>query len=268
MPDKKECIVLIPVYEPIKGSDRNTIKQAVAMTPGMDKAFIVPRSFTMDENFADFENFRVERFDDSFFANIRGYNRLMLDVNFYRRFNGYKYMLIHQLDVYLFKPDLLYWCSKDYDYIGAPWLKPLKLNKARFYSILLKLIPLLCLKRLRNRIEHYNNVGNGGLSLRKTETFVQILESTGIPDVLNSYFKRQAFNDSLYNEDVFWSLEGPRLYEKFRKPEWREAICFSVEKHPSFAFSLMSSQLPFGCHKPVVHEPEFWEKHIPFLHPE
>ena len=133
MPDKKECIVLIPVYKPLEVNDKIVIKQAVDMTPGIDKAFIMPQTFVIDKSFADFSNISVERLDDSFFANIREYNRLMLDVNFYRRFSEYKYMLIHQLDAFLFKPDLHYWCNKNYDYIGAPWLRPHKIKKAKFY---------------------------------------------------------------------------------------------------------------------------------------
>lgn len=267
MLDKKECIVLIPVYESLGVDDRITIKQAIDMTPGIDKAFIMPRSFIMDESFNDFENFRVERFHDDFFADIIGYNRLMLDADFYRCFSGYSYMLIHQLDVFLFKPDLQYWCSKNYDYIGAPWLRPHKIKKAKFYLSVANKCPWMFSARLRKRIEHYNNVGNGGLSLRKIESFVKILESAGTFDILNSYLKKQASRDSSYNEDVFWSLEGPRLHENFSKPGWREAIYFSVENYPSYAWGLMNKQLPFGCHKPRVHEPGFWKEFIPFINP-
>lgn len=265
---QKECIIVIPVYKPLEVSDRITINQAIRMTQGIDKVFIMPDSFTADESFTDYANIPSERFDNCFFANILGYNRLMLNVDFYKRFSDYKYLLIHQTDVFLFKPDLLYWCEKNYDYIGAPWLKPHKIKKTKVYSFFIKKIPWLFSTRIKMSVEHCNNVGNGGLSLRKIETFVRILESSDSQNILNRYLEKQLSKGTSYNEDVFWSLEAPRLYAAFKKPDWREAIYFSIEHYPSYAYSLMDRQLPFGCHKPLCNEPEFWGNHIPFIKPE
>lgn len=268
MIDKKECIVLIPIYKRLEFNDREALYRLLEMTSSIDKVFISPENFTMDDSFHGFEEVSVERFDDSFFADIIGYNRLMLDVNFYRRFRNYKYMLIHQLDVFLFKPELPYWCYKNYDYIGAPWLRPHKIKIAKFLLSIIHVCPWICTERMRKRLEHYNNVGNGGLSLRRIETFIKILESSTTTRILNNYLRKQALKDSSYNEDVFWSLEGPRLYQGFHKPDWQEAIYFAIENKPSFAYNRMNNQLPFGCHKPVKHEPDFWKDHISFVRPE
>ena len=48
---------------------------------------------------------------------------LMLSPFFYESFLDFKYVLIHQLDVFIFKDELNYWCNQNYDYIGAPWFK-------------------------------------------------------------------------------------------------------------------------------------------------
>lgn len=268
MSNKKNCIVVIPVYKTLDIHDKIAINRAIDMTPDIDKVFIMPESFVTDKSFSDFENLPVERFNDRFFAGILGYNRLMLTLNFYKRFIDYKYMLIHQTDAFLFKSDLQYWCDKNYDYIGAPWLSPHKLKKAILYSFLLNVCPWVYSHHKRRMIKHYNNVGNGGLSLRKIETFIRILESGNTQNILNTYLEKQVSKDSIYNEDVFWGLEGPRLYRKFRKPHWREAIYFSLEMYPSFGYNLMDQQLPFGCHAPFVHETEFWKDHLPFIKPE
>jgi hypothetical protein len=262
MSDSKECIVLFPVYKSLKMSEVLAIEQAVKMTPGVDKAFIVPRDFLIDESFANFAELPFERFHDSFFDGIVGYNHLMLTVDFYERFRDYKYMLIHQTDAFLFRPDLQYWCNKNYDYIGAPWLTPRKIKKEKLYASILALCPWIYSSRKRRLVKHYNNVGNGGLSLRKIDTFIKVLESAKIPAILKNYFEKMT-SDTLYNEDIFWSLEGPRLYKKFKKPDWWEAMHFAVELQPSFAYSLMNRELPFGCHASLVHEPEFWKNHIP-----
>lgn len=44
----------------------------------------------------------------------------MLEADFYRRFGKYKYMLIYQLDAFVFSDKLLDFCEMGYDYIGAP----------------------------------------------------------------------------------------------------------------------------------------------------
>lgn len=266
MPDKKECIVLFPVYKPLEANDKIAITQAIEMTQGIDKAFIIPENFVIDESFAGFTDIPVERFQDCFFAGISGYNRLMLDVDFYKRFSDYKYMLIHQTDAFLFKPDLQYWCGKNYDYIGAPWLRPHKIKKAKLYAFVLTVCPWIYSSRKKRRIKRHNNVGNGGLSLRKIDTFIKILESAKAQTIVDTYMEKQV-SDTLYNEDIFWSFEGPLLYKKFKKPDWREAIYFSLEAHPAFAYGLMDKQLPFGCHAALALNAEFWKNHIPFIQP-
>lgn len=261
----EDCIIIIPVYKPLEVNDRIAIRQMIAMTPGVKKTFVMPESLTIDESFIEFSNFLVERFENHFFIGKLGYNRLMLSPDFYKRFSNYKYMLIHQTDAFLFKPDLQRWCNKNYDYIGAPWLRPHKMKEAKIYKRAIKLFPWIFSHRLKNRIMHYNNVGNGGLSLRRIDTFIKILESVDTQPILNFYLEKQPYEKTLYNEDVFWSIEGPKLYEKFTKPGWREACGFSLENYPSFAYDVMNKQLPFGCHAPLVHEPAFWQDHIPYM---
>lgn len=61
----------------------------------------------------------------------------MLTKEFYLRFRQWEYLLIYQLDAYVFQDELMDWCNKGYDYIGAPFLK-------------------------LNREVDWNNCGNGG----------------------------------------------------------------------------------------------------------
>jgi hypothetical protein len=64
---------------------------------------------------------RYEHFAAKYFSGIDGYNRLMLSRHLYRRFERYEYILVHQLDVFVFRDDLAHWCARGYSYIGAPW---------------------------------------------------------------------------------------------------------------------------------------------------
>ncbi len=43
----------------------------------------------------------------------------MMDNTFYKQFLNYEYILIYQLDAFVFKDELNY-CSQGIDYVGAP----------------------------------------------------------------------------------------------------------------------------------------------------
>lgn len=256
-----QCIVVFPVYKALDEIEYCCFKQAVLMTEGYRQVFVAPSSLNLDDSYKELSNLDIIRFPDCFFAGIDGYNSLMLSDVFYKAFAGYEYVLIHQSDAYLFRPELEYWCNKGYDYIGAPWFKPHKLKKTRLYNFIFKYLPFLSSSKATHRHSLYNNVGNGGLSLRKVDTFIKVLEIAN-SKILSMYRENKATN---YNEDVFWGIEAPCVYKKFRKPDWREALKFSFEEFPIVAYEKNNKELPFGCHAFNVHERDFWRQFIPCL---
>lgn len=255
-----KCIVVFPVYKSLSEREIVFFEQALRMTSAFDHVFVVPQSFVADFTFDKFDC-KLVRFHDSYFKTITGYNLLMLSSEFYSTFRDYEYMLVHQADVYLFRPELERWCDSGYDYIGAPWLKPSKRNKAFFYNFILKYVPFCYSAHKRKVMELYDNVGNGGLSLRKIDVFIETLDMPQAQNVLSLY-KERLKTDTLYNEDIFWSVEAPRINRHFRKPDWQEALPFAIETHAAYAYDYMGQQLPFGCHAPEKYEPEFWDNFI------
>lgn len=264
-----QCVVVFPVYKSLSNIERAFFEQAIRMTEKYRHVFITSHSFIFDDSFGDLANLDVVRFDDSYFSSIQGYNYLMLSEEFYEAFLPYEYILIHQSDAFLFNDNLGYWCNMGYDYIGAPWLKPKKMKKGKFYNnFLYRIIPNSFPKTNKRKVQEcYNTVGNGGLSLRKVETCLTILKQEKSQYVLNIY-KKELQSNTLYNEDIFWSVEAPHLLKSFSKPNWKEGISFSLETHAAYAYRIMKNQLPFGCHAPAVYEPDFWKTFIPALNTE
>src|SRR4029079_3572600 len=85
------------------------------------------------------------------------YNRLMNIPYFYRHFLEYDYILIYQLDTFVFENNLEEWCNMNIDYVGAPWINSTWVNN---------------LKKKISWIDKFiYPVGNGGLSLRKVKLF-------------------------------------------------------------------------------------------------
>ena len=66
--------------------------------------------------------FEVAFFDEKYFKSVSNYSKLLLSKKFYQAFVAYNYLLIFQLDVYIFKDSLEDWIQKGYSYIGAPWI--------------------------------------------------------------------------------------------------------------------------------------------------
>ena len=67
-------------------------------------------------------------------------------------------------------------------------------------------------------------------------------------------------------EDIFWSLEAPKLEPNFVIPGYQEAIYFSLDRRPKLGFKLTNGEYPFGCHgfnkNNVLN---FWKSKIPKL---
>ena len=145
---------------------------------------------------------KVESFSDEYFASLRGYNKLVLDELFYMRFLKYQYMLIYQLDAFVFKDELLLWAEKGYDYIGAPWIPPKHsyLTLRGRLKIQLKYFIYTLLNDDRRKLKKYCNyqVGNGGFSLRKIN---KMLEVTRFYREKTVSYTHLAFDYTLYDEE-------------------------------------------------------------------
>ena len=192
---------------------------------------------------------------------------LMLSVDFYKAFSQ-KYILIYQTDAYVFADTLREWCDKDYDYIGAPWLR-----SSESIPLLKKIWDnTLCFVKQctnyrgnhntqKNKILLYNEVGNGGFSLRKREKFIEVLQS--LHTEVGIYLK--PINQSnFYAEDVFFSIEPQRKGLPFAKPSYKEACAFAIENKPAKALAYNNGKLPMGCHRWNKENRGFWKSYIDY----
>ncbi len=202
---------------------------------------------------------KTKLFDKSYFGSVAAYNRLMLYKQFYLSFANYVYLLIYQLDAYVFSDDLDYWCSRGYDYIGAPWFDYFATSaEGRLYA-----------------------VGNGGLSLRRTTYFTNLLTTrrgifgfrhlptgddrlmTKIKFILGGYNRiENLIERNTLNEDHFYCifLQTSRFSPNLPSPE--VAAAFAFERSPSYLYHLIG-RLPMGCHAFEKNEyTTFWRDKI------
>ncbi len=265
-------VIVIPFHRSnMKPDEECSLRQCARIYSGRrDIAFIVPESLDCSAYTAIMPDAVIRRFSDSFFTSISSYNSLLLTPDFYLRFKEYDYMLIYQLDGWVFRDELDLWCAKDYEYIGGPF----------FIQDGKKKIPV---------------VGNGGVSLRKIKSVLRVLNGTKqkmfpnkllwrffrnytvghryihslipllkmvniLPNSRGKYLE-SVRRGTLNQEDVvFYYLSREFVPDGLLMPGLEEASRFSLDAAPREFFA----ELPFTCHAWLKNDFEFWKKYIDF----
>jgi hypothetical protein len=264
--------IVVPMYKrALEADEEISYRHLMHFLGGFDKYLVSPESLGLS-----LDGFGVKSFRNEFFHSTATYSALLISAEFYRAFAAYKYILVYQLDSLVFSNRLLDWCAKDFDYVGAPWFRE---DGADFVA--------------------GSAVGNGGLSLRKTETFLKVLAAPGATTELEKYrdamcaalpwyrwlfclpYKlRKQFSLSVakrrdilkekgpipagnrLNEDCFWSFKAADYCPDFKIATVAEGLRFSFEMAPRLCYQRNGGQLPFGCHAWSKYDRKFWE---PFL---
>lgn len=255
----KSCVVVFPLYKAPTALELSFLENGMNKTEGYKQVIAAPEGLMIDSSFGILEQLEVKRFSKNFFEGIKGYNQLLLSNNFYNAFAFFDYILIHQADVFLFRDNLNVWCEKNYDYIGAPWFRPDKLNRGFLFNILQDV--KTAFRKNKVYANRHNKVGNGGLSLRKVSTALKVLQLAD-HNLIKQYTQSES---SEFNEDIFWSLLAPKILSSYVIPKMDEAMHFAVEFEPAKAYQFLNESLPFGCHAPLKHGVDFWKKFIPSI---
>ena len=278
---KKRVAIVIPIYKTALSEDDGiSLRHLDQYLVNYEKIFFAPVGLIPPRS-----DYRIEYFKSSYFQNTATYSKLMMSCEFYERFLPYEYILIYQLDCLVFSDQLEEWCSKGFDYIGAPWINASWIISEGF------------------RHCEQTGVGNGGFSLRKVESHLQTLRIYyNFPNRFVFFFRKKILFLKMlsfpYNffagirhilrekrflgikeiaqqkiaklaqtadkhfsvEDVFWSFEAPQINKAFRIPDASIAVQFAFESRPEVCLQRNANRLPFGCHGWVQYK-NFWSKY-------
>lgn len=256
----KKAAVLIPFYKKeISDYENISLQQCQKILSSHDIIAIKPDDFILPEFSQSINFFKTVSFDPGFFKSIAGYNGLMLSADFYKAFLDYEYVLIYQMDCFVFKDELNDWCDQNWDYIGAPWIKKtyhknyLELQFAkikRYFSTNFNRLD----NNEPNQYQLDNKVGNGGFSLRRVQKFYDLC--LVMQPVIDHYLSAKG---NLHNEDVFWSIEVNREKRILNIPDCSTALNFAFEVPPFKNHVLTENNLPFGCHD--------WDRYADYWEP-
>ncbi|MEI8327616.1 MAG: DUF5672 family protein [Candidatus Taylorbacteria bacterium] len=238
--------VLIPIYKKdLTGHETTSLIQVCKILGKYDFSIVGPESVDVAQYTKVLEGsgvkYRIQRFADKYFESTKTYNLLMLERAFYEKFSEYGYMLIYQLDAYVFEDQLEYWCEQGYDFVGAPWMR---------------------FDFLRNKVHLLDAGLNGGFSLRKISSLKRVLDIGGTDGTERGREILQKFLRGGRNEDGFYSIQAKMIDPTFRVAPREVAMRFAFEQKPEKLFEMTSRKLPFGCHAWLRYDPEFWKKFI------
>lgn len=155
---KNKCVIVVPVYK--NGLSIDEEKSLIQLKNILGKHDVVlagPKTLNEEKYKIIYgESLNIWKIEDSWFESYKSYGFLCNSTFFYQHFKnlGYEYMLIYQLDAWVFSDELDYWCEKGYDYIGAPFF-------------------------VRGFMENNKYVGNGGFSLRKLDSMINYINVNG-----------------------------------------------------------------------------------------
>lgn len=243
--------VIIPIYKTqLSASEQLSLTRCIEVLGAHPIVMVTPESLAVDVFIERHPMLLRESFADAFFCDVKSYNRLLLSDCFYARFMKYEFILIYQLDAFVFSDQLLHWCSQGYDYVGAPWIpnnKPYTLKRRLRTSFHRRIYRWIDKKQNYGNIAHdgqlHYSAGNGGFSLRRISKMQAVLR------ILHT--KADEYRSATrmpWGEDTFFSVEPNRYWNRLKIPEAKVAACFSWESNPMMAAQICKLDLPFGCH--------------------
>lgn len=254
---RKNCVIVCPIYKVLESeSELFSLINNRSRLRLYDWVFIGPaglRDYVKHmSTLVRLDNVRYEDFDERYFLNIAGYNRLCKSKELYTRFDSYEYMLICQLDCLVFGESLEPWIRKQESFYGA-----------LLYS------GYTC----GNDFIECQYGRNGGLSLRRVHDFLSCLEKKRlIPLVtyrgisirgasclyrIRIYISRVIFCmtagrfQAKINEDLFWTVCMPFIFPHFKVADQNSSMLFSMERvsrEKAEELANNRSVIPFGCH--------------------
>jgi hypothetical protein len=257
------CVVVIPIHsETPTELELISFQQCFMVLGEHTIRIIAPEGLNLNRYKAVIPVIEVIYIDPIWQSSVEKYNKLKLSQFFYKLFADYQFLLTYELDAFVFKDELLYWCNKGYDYIGAPWFVG--------YD---------------NPTDDFLGVGNSGFSLRNIAAMQRAIKKVYIKEAAyhtfgkknNLTFKLSTWLNYLRiyfgenytiqfathkNEDAFIAEIITAEIKDFKIAPVEEAMQFSFEVKPEYLYHMNQNRLPMGCHAWWKYDLGFWKPYI------
>ncbi|AOZ98518.1 DUF5672 family protein [Flavobacterium commune] len=261
--NNKKVVVVIPIHSETPSKlELISFQQCYKVLGKHPIRILAPEGLNLNKYKAVVPVFEVVFIDPIWQSSVEKYNKLKLSQFFYKLFADYEFLLTYELDAFVFKDELLHWCNKAYDYIGAPWFVGFD-----------------------NPTDEFLGVGNSGFSLRNVKVMQRAIKKIYIKESAYHTFgktNKLAFKLSTWlnylriywgenytiqlgihkNEDAFIAEIFTKEIKDFKIAPIEEALQFAFEVKPEYLYEINHEKLPMGCHAWWKYNFEFWK---PFM---
>jgi hypothetical protein len=200
----KELVsVLIPILNPqINPTEEKLLHHCLETLHKYPLIFITYEGADLSIVREHHEEIDVIYFPKKYFESRNALANLFLLEDFYEQFNWCEYLLIHELNSWVVRDELYYWCKQGYDYLKAGPVSDLNDNM---------LSRIVGLKEREKRLFGQGYTDNG-IYLCQIERMTKTLQSK----------RKQAYqyrhSDLPQADSLFWDLEANRFWPYLRKP--------------------------------------------------
>ena len=185
----KECVVVVPTQKEIMSDeDQRSFLNTLSVLKKWHVCLVLPDNVSADSYYKLKSRMGLD-FSVVFIADWLGtltnYNNMLLAPEFYKTFGNYRYLLLCQFDVWVFRDEIQMWIDKGYDYIGAPWFVPRPVASKDWAPLEKLMLP---------------QGGNGGFCLRKIDKMIELLSN-----------RKRSLNVALFLKGVFFLARNKRF---------------------------------------------------------
>ena len=261
----RAIVVIISHKANLSAWELISLRQCVNVLGAHPITLLLPAGLDTSWYSACVPEIRIEFVDRRWLASYAMFAAFKISPILYERYSDFEYILFYEPDAFAFSDQLGFWCDQGLDYIGAPWFEGFGNPSG----------------------DRIIGVGNGGFSLRKVESHLQIARRFQSEQFLFHGYREHSLDkirfakaallsllgferprpyylgpDHYGHEDIFWGRSVPKRYPHFRVATPEQAIPFSFETSPRQLFKMNGERLPFGCHAWFRYDLEFWRPHI------
>lgn len=263
---EKLAIIIIIGYKPtLSNNEKASLRQCYKILSRYPIKVVSPKGMDVSEYAKVIPDIEFEYVNQKWTSSYLMNSQFKTNRWLYNRYRDYNFLLFYELDCWVFKDELEYWCKKGWDYIGAPWFDT-----------------------ITNQI---TGSGNGGFSLRKNSSslkvadrvkFLKNIRSLWFKSYLQALFPFERIIRILKKhfhiqrpeevslmllekeilEDYYWCKKIGLVFNDFRVAPPEVSRKFSFEVNPRSLFAMNGNELPFGCHAWERYETDFWTNFI------
>lgn len=265
--------VMVPLPTPeLREDEEISLIQLRRHLDGYEKFLLVPKGLDVS-----MDGFRRMELDRRHFGSAANHNRMLFLLEFWSLFRDYEYVLMYHLDALVFRDELLEWCGKDVDFIGAPWVicehtpwvKEEQCGNGGFalYRIPSVMEVLINRQVAKPKLIWIDRFSAGLERVRKR--LVEMRENMSpwllrlAGKRLDSLIWKLGFIEVNYRpNDYFWGMDAVKYKADFRVGSLEEGLGFAFEADPEKCLERTSGKLPFGAHAWGRYDRKFWERHL------